>query len=169
MIQLDEVEIQFSAEYLTDKDDNRFISRTLYDKDTGAVFSDCEYLNLTLWTYGDKPLGIKRIKIDRTHQTVSIIITSKILLELYPKLITKETIKTALQNLNKLGYISFNPDLVIYLSTVSYFDLTRDVFLSGPTEDYLRDLRILGTTHNYRIKNHKSGYRIVFRGTFQWT
>ena len=154
---LDMVEFSFPASDLKDMNENLFVRQMLFDEVTGSVIHDSSYLNLQSMHYGSKPLGIKHIKIDRIRNRVSIIITGKILLGLYAKLINAETIKKALENLIKYGFISFNPDVVIYLSNVHSFDLTKDIPLSMPAEDYLRDLRILGTVHNYRIKNYKSG------------
>jgi hypothetical protein len=157
---LDMVEIISPASNIISISENHFINQQLIDEATGDIISDCSYLNLKNFMYGNKPLGIKSIKIDRIRDVVTFIITAKILLQYYSKLITWETIKLALNNLIELGFINFDPDLVINLSMVSSFDLTKDIPISMPAENYLRDLNILGTKHNYRIKSYKSGVEV---------
>lgn len=156
-ISLDGIIIKFPASIIIKIIKEHFLRQTLYDEVTGSIIVDNLYLNLNNFNYWNRPLGIKKIKIDLLRDIVTISITAKILLQYYSKLITWETIKIVLENLIKLGFINFNPDRVIYLATVKSFDLTKDIPLSMPAENYLRDLRILGTKHNYRIKNYKSG------------
>ena len=86
------------------------------------------------------------------HQTLEIEFSSKILLERYPELISKDTIRQCLVNLNKLGICTIDIDGVLNNGWVIKADVTKDV-----------DLRLTDKVLN-ALNQNVGNYR-----RFQWT
>ena len=85
------------------------------------------------------------------HQTLEIEFSSKILLERYPELISKYTIRQCLENLNKLGICTIDVDGILNNGWVIQADITKDVDLRL-TDDVL-----------YALNQNVSGYK-----RFKW-
>lgn len=81
------------------------------------------------------------------HQTLEIEFSSKILLERYPELISKYTIRQCLENLNKLGICTIDVDGVLNNGWVINAHITKDVDLRL-TDDVLNSLN--QNVSNYR-------------------
>ena len=81
------------------------------------------------------------------HQTLEIEFSSKILLERYPELISKDTIRQCLENLNKLGICTIDVDGVLNNGWVINAHITKDVDLRL-TDDVLNSLN--QNVSNYR-------------------
>ena len=86
------------------------------------------------------------------HQTLEIEFSSKILLERYPELISKDTIRQCLENLNKLGICTIDIDGVLNNGWVIKADVTKDV-----------DLRLTDEVLN-ALNQNVANYR-----RFKWT
>ena len=86
------------------------------------------------------------------HQTLEIEFSSKILLERYPELISKDTIRQCLVNLNKLGICTIDVDGVLNNGWVIKADVTKDV-----------DLRLTDEVLNALNQN------VVNYRRFKWT
>ena len=86
------------------------------------------------------------------HQTLEIEFSSKILLERYPELISKDTIRQCLVNLNKLGICTIDIDGVLNNGWVIKADVTKDV-----------DLRLTDEVLN-ALNQNVANYR-----RFKWT
>lgn len=86
------------------------------------------------------------------HQTLEIEFSSKILLERYPELISKDTIRQCLVNLNKLGICTIDIDGVLNNGWVIKADVTKDV-----------DLRLSDEVLN-ALNQNVANYR-----RFKWT
>ncbi|MEE1098610.1 MAG: hypothetical protein UHY58_01670, partial [Alistipes sp.] len=69
------------------------------------------------------------IGINNMHQSLEIEFSSKILLERYPELISKYTIRQCLENLNKLGICTIDVDGVLKHGWIIKADVTKDVDL----------------------------------------
>lgn len=81
------------------------------------------------------------------HQTLEIEFSSKILLERYPELISKDTIRQCLVNLNKLGICTIDVDGVLNNGWVINAHITKDVDLRL-TDNVLNSLN--QNVSNYR-------------------
>lgn len=86
------------------------------------------------------------------HQTLEIEFSSKILLERYPELISKDTIRQCLENLNRLGICTIDVDGVLNNGWVIKADVTKDV-----------DLRLTDEVLN-ALNQNVANYR-----RFKWT
>ena len=73
--------------------------------------------------------------------------TGKVLMDDYPKLISKETIRMCFSNIETLGICSFDVDKILSEGVVSKIDVTKDIPISDckTTSEFLR-------TH---LRNHK--------------
>ncbi len=158
IITSDETIINFPEVCMTKFIEKYFYRKNLFDETTGELLKDTSILNSSRLL--KKPLGIKNIEYNRTMGEVKLYITSKCLKQDYKKLISIESIDDVLNSVNESGFIEIIPDLVKKTAKVTSLDLTRDVPISKPTSNYLKDLRILGTQGNFRIKNYKSGVEI---------
>ena len=95
------------------------------------------------------------------HQTLEIEFSSKILLERYPELISKDTIRQCLENLNRLGICTIDVDGILRNSWVIRADITKDVDLPL-SDDVLNALN--DNVGNYRryTWQHYDGKGITF-------
>lgn len=158
IITSDEMIINFPEECLIKFYEKYFYRKNLLDETTGEILKDTSILNLGRIL--NKPLGIKLIEYNRTRGEVKLYITSKCLKQDYKKHISFETLDDVLNSVNESGFIEINPSLVKKTAKVTSLDLTRDISTSKPISNYLRDLRILGTQGNFRIKNFKTGLEV---------
>lgn len=69
------------------------------------------------------------IATNNYHQSMEIEFSSKILKEDYPKLITRDTIRQCLENLNKLGVCTIDVDGILRNGWIIRADVTEDVDL----------------------------------------
>jgi len=83
------------------------------------------------------------IGISYTRQSMSIEFSSKILFDNYPKLITKDTFRQCLENLNNLGICEIDIDGILKDCYFSLLHITVD-FLMELTDEILNTLNILG-------------------------
>ena len=96
------------------------------------------------------------------HQSLEIEFSSKILLERYPELISKYTIRQCLENLNKLGICTIDVDGVLKHGWIIKADVTKDVDLEL-TDEVLNALnQNVGNYRRFKWQhyNHKG---ITFR------
>jgi hypothetical protein len=69
------------------------------------------------------------IATNNQHQTLEIEFSSKILKERYPELISRDTIRQCLENLNSLGICTIDVEGVLHHGWVIRADITKDVEL----------------------------------------
>ncbi len=88
--------------------------------------------------------------------------TGKILLDDYPKLISKETINQCLDNINKIGYCKLSVDDIILDSKVVNCDVTKDIPLVISTDLKKIIISQLTNINKYPVKKHSTtGYSIM--------
>jgi len=92
------------------------------------------------------------IGVSYPKQSMSIEFSSKILLNDYPKLITKNTFRQCLDNLNKLGICEIDAEAISNDCSFSMTHITSDVQMEL-TDNTLDTLSIL--TNNYKNYNWK--------------
>ena len=98
---------------------------------------------------------------DRREEAITIEFTGKILLQNYFRLISRETIRECLENVNAHGVINMDPDTVINNSIVLLADFTKDVPLSSvPTISSIQTLKSVATLsvnnhHRYIVSDYR--------------
>lgn len=101
------------------------------------------------------------ISIDEKHQTLEIEFSSKILRERYPELISRDTIRQCLENLNSLGVCTIDVDGILQHGWVIRADVTKDVLLLL-TDDVLNALnQNVGNYRRFKWE-HYDGKGITF-------
>lgn len=95
------------------------------------------------------------IKLDQNKNEMLLVFTGKVLMDDYPRLISKETIRMCFSNIEDLGICSFDVDKILSEGVVSEIDVTKDIPISDckATSEFLR-------TH---LRNHKK-YVAEYRG-----
>lgn len=87
------------------------------------------------------------IAVSYTHNTLTLEFSSKILLDDYPKLISKFTIRKCLENINKLGICQIDVESILETGCFTRLDVTKDV-------DYELSDKVLNEL-NENVKNYK--------------
>lgn len=119
----------------------------VYNNKTGELIS--EYFN----SKDDSQIPYNLyIAISYTHKTLTLEFSSKVLLQDYPKLISKHTIYNSLENISKLGICELDIDRILNTGCFTRLDVTTDKNLQL-TESVLNVL-------NSSVKNYKR---------FNWT
>lgn len=106
-------------------------------------------------TYNQKNPYYLFIKLDQNKNEVLLVFTGKVLMDEYPRLISKETIRMCFSNIENLGICTFDVDKILSEGVVSEIDVTKDIPVPDckATNEYLR-------TH---LRNHKK-YVAEYRG-----
>ncbi len=139
LITCDRIKIKSSYKYLLDtkvKFNEKFNSRSGEKIGISYNSKDDIYIPYNLY-----------ISVNFLTQTLTLEFSSKILKEKYPDLITKDTIKECLENINQLNICNIDVDNIILNGVVTSVDITRD------TDLILDDnfLNVLNTqVNNYR-------------------
>lgn len=139
LISLDRIKIKSNYKYLLDtkvKFNETFNSRS--GEKVGIFYN----------SQNDKKIPYNLyIAVSYIKQTLTLEFSSKILKEKYPDLITKDTIKECLENINQLDICNIDVDNIILNGVVTSVDITRDTDLI--LDDNL--LNVLNTqVNNYR-------------------
>lgn len=87
------------------------------------------------------------IAVSYPKQTLTLEFSSKILMERYPDLISKKTIKECLTNINKLGICEIDVDSILSNGVITSMDVTHDADLIL-SDDVLNSLN--SQVNNYR-------------------
>ncbi len=87
------------------------------------------------------------IGVSYYHKTLTLEFSSKILIEDYPKLISKYTIRTCLENINKLGICKIDVDSILTTGCFTNLHVTKDT-------SYELNNEILNAL-NDNVKNYK--------------
>ena len=108
-------------------------------------------------------LSICRVADHRSRQeAITLEFTGKILLQNYPRLISRETIRECLENVNAHGVVNIDPDAVINNSIVLLADFTKDVPVSSmPT---IENIQTLKRVANLSVNNHHRYIASDYRG-----
>lgn len=114
MIKFDKMKLITDIDYISNIDNSVFLSVTKFDEVLYYKYQQ------------DKPYSLL-IMVDYAHNELVLEFTGKILLNEYPCLINKDTIKTCIDNINKLGICNLNRDLIINNSRVIKCDVTKDI------------------------------------------
>ena len=136
-IKFDTIKIKTKIEYLLD---TYIPFNTRYNKGvcTGEYYNSKSDNNVPYNLY---------IAVSYTKQTLTLEFSSKALLDDYPKLITRDTFRKCLENINALGICSLDVDAICEYYHVTKCDITRDV-------DYLLNDDVFNTlnlcVNNYR-------------------
>lgn len=101
------------------------------------------------------------ISTNNYHQSMEIEFSSKILKEDYPKLITRDTIRQCLENINKLGICTIDVNGILKNAWIISADVTEDVDLKL-TDEILNALnQNVGNYRRFRWQ-HYEGKGITF-------
>lgn len=144
LITFDRIKIKSNYKYLLDtkvKFNEMFHSRS--GEKIGLYYSSKDDINVPYNLY---------IAISYTKQTLTIEFSSKILKENYPYLISRDTIKECLTNINQLNICDIDVDSILSNGAVTSIDVTHDV-------DLILDEKVLDTL-NSQVKNYRR---------FKWT
>lgn len=121
LITFDRIKIKSNYKYLLDtkvKFNEMFHSRSR--EKTGIFYSSKDDINIPYNLY---------IAVSYPKQTLTIEFSSKILKENYPNLISKDTIKKCLTNINQLGICEIDVDSILSEGAITSVDVTYDVDL----------------------------------------
>lgn len=144
LITFDRIKIKSNYKYLLDtkvKFNEMFHSRS--GEKIGLYYSSKDDINVPYNLY---------IAISYTKQTLTLEFSSKILKENYPYLISRDTIKECLTNINQLNICDIDVDSILSNGAVTSIDVTHDV-------DLILDEKVLDTL-NSQVKNYRR---------FKWT
>lgn len=144
LISLDRIKIKSNYKYLLDtkvKFNETFNSRS---GEKAGIFYNSQ---------NDKKIPYNLyIAVSYIKQTLTLEFSSKILKEKYPDLITKDTIKECLENINQLDICNIDVDNIILNGVVTSVDITRDT-------DLILDDNFLNAL-NTKVNNYRR---------FKWT
>ncbi len=81
------------------------------------------------------------VEVDYKESEVVLDFTGKILLNKYPQLISRETIRECLENINRLGFCQIDIDMILQYGEVCSIDVTQDITYTdcGRLCDFLRN------------------------------
>lgn len=149
MITFDKIKLETKLKYLTITDIGEFEKRENSKK------------GITTFVYTQsKPYSLF-IQITPILNKVIIEFTGKILLDDYPKLISIQTIRKCLQNINKLGFCELMIDEVLMDSELIKCDPTKDICLI-----LNRDIKKILISHQtnfnkFHIQKYLTGYTVT--------
>ncbi len=118
LIKCDTIKIKANLRYLIEK---HVPFNTEYATDgtlTGEYYSSRNDDNIPFNVY---------VAVSYTKQTLTLEFSSKILLEDYPKLISRDTIRQCLINLNNLGICRVDIDSILHTGCITKADITKDI------------------------------------------
>lgn len=144
LISLDRIKIKSNYKYLLDtkvKFNEKFNSRS--GEKVGIFYSSKDDKKIPYNLY---------ISVNFLKQTLTLEFSSKILKEKYPDLISKETIKECLTNINQLNICDIDVDNIILNGVITSVDITRDT-------DLILDDNLLNAL-NTQVNNYRR---------FKWT
>lgn len=144
LITFDRIKIKSNYKYLLDtkvKFNEMFHSRS--GEKTGLFYSSKDDINIPYNLY---------IAVSYVKQTLTLEFSSKILKENYPDLISRDTIKKCLTNINQLNICNIDVDSILSNGVVTSVDITYDADLI--LNDNLLD------AHNSQVNNYRR---------FKWT
>ena len=121
LITFDRIKIKSNYKYLLDtkvKFNEMFHSRS--GEKTGLFYSSKDDINIPYNLY---------IAVSYVKQTLTLEFSSKILKENYPDLISRDTIKKCLTNINQLNICNIDVDSILSNGVVTSVDITYDVDL----------------------------------------
>lgn len=144
LITFDRIKIKSNYKYLLDtkvKFNEMFHSRS--GEKIGLYYSSKDDINVPYNLY---------IAISYTKQTLTLEFSSKILKENYPYLISRDTIKECLTNINQLNICDIDVDSILSNGVITSVDATYDA-------DLILNEKVLDTL-NSQVKNYRR---------FKWT
>ena len=121
LITFDRIKIKSNYKYLLDtkvKFNEMFHSRS--GEKTGLFYSSKDDINIPYNLY---------IAVSYVKQTLTLEFSSKILKENYPDLISRDTIKKCLTNINQLNICNIDVDSILSNGVVTSVDITYDADL----------------------------------------
>lgn len=139
LITFDRIKIKSNYKYLLDtkvKFNEMFHSRS--GEKTGLFYSSKDDINIPYNLY---------IAVSYVKQTLTLEFSSKILKENYPDLISRDTIKKCLTNINQLNICNIDVDSILSNGVVTSVDITYDADLI--LNDNLLDV-LNSQVNNYR-------------------
>lgn len=145
MIQIDKLKIVTNEKFITDINTEKFIAVT-----KNGQIVEYKYKQLTPY--------LLCIEKDVLNQELVIEFTGKILEDKYPSLITKTTISTCLDNINKLDLCNIDVPSILDTSIVVKADVAQDV-CCGNYEELINSLKT-------SIRNYNKYLSRVINGTF---
>ncbi len=128
MIQLDKIKIIAPLESVTILKEDMFQAKILKEDLVEYSYTQLSPYNLY-------------VEVDYKEAEAVIEFTGRILLDRYPQLINRDTIKDCLENINRLGFCRIDTDMVLQYGEVCSIDVTQDVTYTDCKRlcDYLRN------------------------------
>lgn len=153
MITLDRIKIKSNYKYLLNKDIafNQHI-RPQSETVNGEWYNSSEDSRV--------PFNLV-VGVDYDKQTLTLEFSSKILGIDYPKLISKQTIRHCLENLNQLGVCTVDIDSIIATGAVISMDVTVDIPYVLDENDLISMNNMVGAYRRYKW-NHYTNDGITF-------
>ncbi len=156
-IQIDSAKILCNFNAIRDIDHRHTIEQICTDCKNGNLIK-----SLRLIKSDSLPYGVKSIQINELTSEVMIELSAKILLDRYNDLITINTIKQALDNLNKTKGISFDTNCIIDKGMFCKVDVANDLNVLYDPADYISVLQFFSVNDRFFIEAYKD-QSIVFR------
>lgn len=147
MIQLDTVKIEIP------KDDvlkvNKDYFREIRDTDyfTGQILTDYRIRRDI-----PKPLGISSIRFDDNDLRLEL--SAKILKDDYFNMITSNSIERVSEIINETGFVKIKPNSFINNALCRKADITKNLKMSKPVDEYINALYTFDNTNKYRVKDY---------------
>lgn len=147
MIKFDKMKIISNIKYVRDINHEKFIVNI---KNNQVIYYKYQQ---------QKPFSLI-IMADYQHKELVLEFTGKILLEKYPQLINKDTIRECLYNINHLGVCIIDVEAIINDSYVTKCDVTKDIE-TGDIKTIISSIRPnISNNQKWIVKGYKGGLTI---------
>lgn len=144
MINFDKMKIISDIKYVCNINNEKFIVNA---KNNQVIY--CKYQQ-------QSPFSLI-IMIDYQHKELVLEFTGKILLEKYPQLINKDTIRECLYNINHLGVCTIDVEAIINNSYVTKCDVTKDI-ATADIKTIVSNIRPnISNNQKWIVKGYKGG------------
>lgn len=133
VIRFDKMKLITSIDYISDINNTVFLATTNLDEVLYYKYQQ------------DKPYSLL-IMVDYCHNELVLEFTGKILLDKYPQLINRETIKYSLNNINKLNICKLDVEAILHNAEVVKVDVTKDIEA---------DVNVINSTIRQNLTNYR--------------
>lgn len=133
VIRFDKMKLITSIDYISDINSTVFFVTTNLDEVLYYKYQQ------------DKPYSLL-ILVDYSHNELVLEFTGKILLDKYPQLINRETIKDSLNNINKLNICRLDVEAILHDAEVVKVDVTKDIEA---------DVNVINSTIRQNLTNYR--------------
>jgi len=149
MIRLDTVKLFIPAEAIQDVN----MQGLILDEGRTATNEDIIYQEYK--TPSSPGIGLKQVTYKLGKEEVSVELSAKILKEEYYKLINRNTIERAFDEVNSSSPITFDTGRAIDTATVGKMDVTDNLHLTSSPEKYLIALNQVRLNDRYNVNDYR--------------